>query len=219
MKGVRFPVQDLENWELFCRIQKIDFQDFATEALRRFYDFLCGRPVNQSTTINDLEDQRSDDETVTTSSSSLLPDSGQPVDQTELKAKTMLEFYSVRTGNPIRSSDRDAYFKGNRTLGGVSELSESAIKMGIMQSCLLCKGPRVNSFSYCLGAIHEAVEAGVSSDMVQYLQKTFATRMRHKNPDHVYDPQFYDDLRKAAAQPNLPGSGGDLHELKERKQK
>jgi hypothetical protein len=218
LKGVRFPVQDLEKWELWCKIQRVDFQDFATAACQKAYAEMTGEMpvvVNQLTTINDLDDlddPRSDDDV--SSSSNLLRDSGQLVNQTEKRAREIFAFYTARTGRKVRQSDREAYFKGNKTLPGVSELPDHVIKFGIMQSVLLCKGV-VNSFSYCLGAIIEAHEAGITSESVEHLQRTFSVRMELRSNPEMEQDEFLNKLRRAAAgqQPNLPGAGADLKEI------
>jgi hypothetical protein len=212
MKGVRYPVQELEKWVLWCKINNIDFQDFATEACRQLYEAICGRPVNQSTTINDFEDLKTKDDEA--SSSNLLPNVGRPVDQAEKKLQQMLAFYREKTGNQIKQRDRDAYLKGNTDCSGVAELPEDAIKCGIMQSVLLCKG-RVYSFSYCLGAIWEAHESGMSADMVEYLQRTYTVRLEQRaNPDKSLS-SYFSQLAAASQgqQPALPATSGELKEF------
>ena len=216
LKGVRFPVQDLEKWELWCKINHLDFQDFTTAACAKLYDELCGRPVNQLTTINDLEDHDDSDDDAVSSSSSLFCDAGQPVNQAEQKAAQMLAFYGSKTGNAIKQRDRESYFQGNESCRGVAELPEHAIKLGIMQSVLLCKG-RVNSLSYCLGAIWEAHESGVTCDMVEYLQRTYAARLELRANPSMEHSEYFTKLKNAAEgkQPTLPGAGAELKSFKQ----
>lgn len=202
-KKVRLPVQDLEKWEVWCAVTKTDFQDLVEMALRFFFGE-SGSPGAQEPTSSDLTDQRlTDDEG--NSSSDLPLTSGSPgAHADEQKAQRMLSFYSEKTGNRVRHRDRSAYAR-------VANLSEGAIKLGIMQSVLKCRG-RVNSFAYCQGAIEEAQEAGVSIEQVEYYARTFAVRLQMKqDPDGWSHEEYFDRIRQAAQQqPALPGTAGDL---------
>jgi hypothetical protein len=50
-KGLRLPVQKLQKWELWCFLNKIDFQDAVEQAM----DWLTSQPVNH-VLIDDFED-------------------------------------------------------------------------------------------------------------------------------------------------------------------
>lgn len=57
LKGLRLPIQKLKKWELWCHLNKIDFQDAVEQAL----DWLTSQPVNH-VLIDDLEDAGTDDD-------------------------------------------------------------------------------------------------------------------------------------------------------------
>ena len=50
-KGLRLPVQKLQKWELWCFMNKVDFQDAVEQAM----DWLTSQPVNH-VLIDDFED-------------------------------------------------------------------------------------------------------------------------------------------------------------------
>lgn len=56
-KGLRLPVQKLEKWELWCYLNKVDFQDAVEQAM----DWLTSQPVSHIL-IDDLEDVGTDDD-------------------------------------------------------------------------------------------------------------------------------------------------------------
>jgi hypothetical protein len=169
----RVPTQKAEKYRLFCHLMKIDMQDFLEEAgdlLLVKYGFGTGAPVLQCSTDHDLDDQI-DDEKEETSSSSLFPEAGAPVLQPEeRKEAEALAFYAKTTGNQVKERDRDAYRE-------VADLPLHSFRAGVMQSVLLCR-TRVNSLKYCLGAIREAAEAGMSEEIVNYLQSSFGKRLQ-----------------------------------------
>lgn len=57
LKGVRLPVQKLEKWELWCFLNKVEFQDAVEQAL----DWLTSQPVNH-VLIDDFEDVGTNDD-------------------------------------------------------------------------------------------------------------------------------------------------------------
>jgi hypothetical protein len=228
-KKVPLPKQKLIQWEIWCSVHRIHFQTLVEDALDLYmqqYE-IFGSLGAQEPTINDLTDRSTDEETnISSSSSSLFPigSPGAQLTPAEAKERELLAFYSDRTGNPLKPRDREAFAQGNADFAGVADLPEPAIKFGIMQSILLCKS-RVNSFSYCLGAIHQAAEEGVSAEVAQLYERTFTVRMDAKrNPafggsgtfsSDAYE-QYFSKLRKATVteQPTLPTSGGELKEFK-----
>jgi hypothetical protein len=210
-KKVRLPAEELEKWELWCAINKLDFQDLVTESVRFFLEEF-GSPGAQAPTDHDLDDQNDDEEGSVLTASSNLTDSGSPGAQnTEIasqqKAQRMVAFYSLKTGNRIKDRDYEAYNE-------VASLSESAIKFGIMQSRLLCK-TKPNSFAYCLGAIREAADAGVSAEIAETLARTFQVRMQMKASGKMDYDEYFAKLRQAGQrhQPRLPNTGGELKEF------
>lgn len=56
-KGLRLPVQKLEKWELWCYLNKVDFQDAVEQAM----DWLTSQPVSHIL-IDDLEEIGTTDE-------------------------------------------------------------------------------------------------------------------------------------------------------------
>lgn len=182
----RVPTQKAEKYRLFCHLMKTEVQTFMEEAwddLLVKYGFPTGAPVLQCSTDHDLDDQI-DDEKEKSSSSSLFPEAGAPVLQpAERKEAEALAFYAKTTGNQVKERDRDAYRE-------VADLPEHFFRAGVMQSILLCR-TRVNSLKYCLGAIKEAAEAGMSKELVDYLNADFERRRRK--------------MREYRAQDILPG--------------
>jgi len=79
LKGIRLPIQKLEKYELWCFLNKTDFQDAAEFAL----DWLTSQPVNRM-----LIDDNSDD-----------PDD---------EISSIRIFYEQWTGNKVSPKDREA---------------------------------------------------------------------------------------------------------------
>jgi hypothetical protein len=59
LKGLRLPVQKLGKWQLWCFVNKVDFQDAVELAM----DWLTGQPVNQ-VLIDDSDDNKENDEII-----------------------------------------------------------------------------------------------------------------------------------------------------------
>jgi hypothetical protein len=224
-KKLRLPVQKLMQWEIWCTVHQIDFQKLVEDALDLFMlqAELSGNPGTQAPTINDLNDLIVDEnESVGTSSSD--QSYGYPgthdKNPEERKAQEVLAFYAQKTGNKIKPRDRHAYENGFEEWSGVSELPEHVIHYGIMESILICKG-RINSFAYCLGAIHRIAETGISPEIVNLFLRTWDVRFAAKgnpvlnsrtvdfaSPDYQ---KYFDEMRSAASQSAaLPGVGADL---------
>ncbi len=102
LKGLRLPKQKLEKWELWCFVNKFDFQ----EAVELAMDWLTGQPVASLTgqldnhvLIDDLDDNKETDE--------------------------IIIFYQKWTGNNIRPKDRKAREE-------VRKFSDDICKIGIL---------------------------------------------------------------------------------------
>jgi hypothetical protein len=102
LKGLRLPKQKLEKWELWCFVNKFDFQ----EAVEIAMDWLTGQPVASLTgqldnhvLIDDIDDNKEIDE--------------------------IIIFYRKWTGNNIKSKDRKAREE-------VRRFSDDICKIGIL---------------------------------------------------------------------------------------
>jgi hypothetical protein len=102
LKGLRLPKQKLEKWELWCFVNKFDFQ----EAVEIAMDWLTGQPVASLTgqldnhvLIDDIDDNKETDE--------------------------IIIFYQKWTGNNIRPKDRKAREE-------VKRFSDDVCKIGIL---------------------------------------------------------------------------------------
>lgn len=221
-KKVWLPKQKLIRWETFCTVHQIDFKELVEKALDMFMEaYELGA---QAPNIN-IHDLKNDDEVIFSIPSSSDQNTGLPgaqLSHEERKARECLEFYAAKTGNGIKPKDRHAYEHGHDELPGVSTLPAHVIRFGIMMSILKCK-KKIYVFAYCLGAIHQAAEDGVSPQIAELFEKTFDVRLAGKNIP-VWDPnqlpgvitpeylEYTKRLREAAggAQPSLPGTGADL---------
>lgn len=209
-------------------MHQIDFKELVENALDLFMQqFEAGGSLGAQAPNIKINDLKNDDEVIFSIPSSSDQNSGLPGSQLsheELKARSCLEFYANKTGNGIKARDRHAYEHGHEELPGVSTLPEHIIRVGIMVSMLKVK-KKIWSFAYCLGAIHQAAEDGVSPQIAELFEKTFDVRLAGKNIS-VWDPQqqpgvitqeyleYAKKLRAAAAgaQPTLPGTAADLVE-------
>jgi hypothetical protein len=102
LKGLRLPRQKLEKWELWCFVNKFDFQ----EAVELAMDWLTGQPV--ASLSGQLDNHV------------LIDDS---VDNKEIDE--IIIFYQKWTGNNIKSKDRKAR-------EGVRRFSDDICKIGIL---------------------------------------------------------------------------------------
>lgn len=139
-KGTRLPVQKLSRWELWCALNKVDFQDLVERAIDAYFGQLDNQTSRQpgvrTSTIrfDDLEDTLNDEINI---------------------------FYQKLTGRPFTDKDRQAYQE-------VSHLAPHIIKGGILLSLMRAKTP-INSFRYCIGAMQEITESGAGPDYLKYL--------------------------------------------------
>ena len=223
-KKVRLPAAELKEWEIWAIVHQIDFQELVADAVRLYMvqAQLCGSPGAQEPSINDRSDDLIDDEE--TSSLNLFP--GSPGAQTgppvSAKEREDLAFYCDKTRNVLRPRDRDAYHNGNSELPGVSGLPSHQIQYGIMITLLRFRGTKIYTFAYCLGAIHEAAAEGISAEITAMFLRTFDVRMAAKgnptlNAETVdtaspHYAEYFQNIRRAANQPTLPGAGAELKE-------
>jgi hypothetical protein len=180
---MRLPRQLVAKVEIYCAVNKLDFQDAVSEGLELYLARETGRLDVQPSTINDSDELMTDD-MGTSPSSSLFPDSGRPAVQRD---RELLRFYAEQTGNQVKERDRESVTR-------LLQFDDSSIKAGILKSILLCQ-TRVNSLAYCEGAIAEIAESGSGVEYLEYL-----ARKLHKP--------------RPGGQPNLPGVGGDLADLR-----
>lgn len=192
--SARLPRQIVKKAKVFCAVNGIDLQDALAEGLELYLlsQMNFGRPNAQTPTImiddDDIKNPDSDSVPISSSQS----DSGRPVAQLD-REDVLLAFYAAQTGNRIKQRDRDV-------LEQVSALPDNAIKGGILKSILLCR-TRVNSLSYCVGAILEMGADDPGLEYVQYLE----SKLRKHGPGTM-------------AQGNLPGIGADVADItKDRK--
>lgn len=147
LKGIRFPASNLEHYELWCLLNKVDFQDAADFAMnwltRQPVNQLTGQPANQLTTLinNDLNNEL------------VINDE---------KAKSVFAKYTELTGKPVTQKDKDAYAE-------VAQL-DYAVIIGGLETALRragAAGSRVNSFRYALNCIHEIAKLSASQQPQQ----------------------------------------------------
>jgi hypothetical protein len=209
-KKIRFPANELEKWEIWCTVHRLDFQDLATEAIR-FFLASFGSPGAQAPTDHDLDDQIDDEDKASLPLSSDQCDPGSPGAQApKTKAEAMLDFYARHSNNRLRPKDYEAYEE-------VANFTENEIKWGILVGML--RAPRQpNSFAYFVRVIKEEVASGdiPSVGIIEMHARTFHVRMQMKNKDKVDYDEYFANLKKAARgqQPSLPGTAGELKELK-----
>ncbi len=136
LKGVRLPVNKIEKYELWCLLNKADFQEAVEFALdwltSQPVNQLTGQPVNQLTTLinNDLNNE------------SVINDA---------KAERVFNKYKELTGRQATKKDMQAY-------GEVAHLEYAVIEHGLHTAIqrAVSAGSRVNSFRYTLNCIREA---------------------------------------------------------------
>ena len=135
LKGIRISAEKLHKYELWCFINKIDFQDAVEKAL----DWLTsGQPVNH-VLIDDLDD---DDKNNKLPSSSAV--------------ENIAAFYREWTRNTVSEEDLKA-------IREISSLDQNTIKLGIITAIYRkasSKGTRkINSFRYFFGTIREVANS------------------------------------------------------------
>jgi hypothetical protein len=181
----RIPKQKVLKYKYFCLVHELNLQDaveLAMDSLLVNYARLTGAPEPQSPTVTDLSDLDDDDkETPLTFSSnlSLIREAPEPQSLTpaQLKEGEALTFYSNRTRNRTTARDKGKYYEVPKDGSHpISELPLVAIKLGILQSVLLCR-THVNSFAYCFGAIREHAGTGSSEELLNYFLRTWEPRV------------------------------------------
>jgi len=186
---LRLPRQIAYKLKVFCAINGLNLQDVVSAAIAD----LLARELNpqadldgQTATIRH-DDSMTTDDGVETLSSKSSSDPGRP-DGDENRETLLLQFYRDKTGNMVKERDRDA-------LREVLHFSDTAIKGGILCSILRCP-TKINSLRYCLNAVGEVSDAGISSDIVWILSSKL------------------DKKRAFEAQSNLPGVGATVAQFK-----
>ena len=135
LKGIRLPVSNLERYELWCLLNKVDFQDAVDFAMNWLtsqpVNQLTGQPANQLTTLinNDLNNEL------------VINDE---------KAKKAFAKYTELTGKPITQKDQEAYRE-------VAHLDFAVIASGLETAIrrAAAAGSKVNSFRYANNCILE----------------------------------------------------------------
>jgi hypothetical protein len=128
-KGLRLPAQKLAKWELWCFLNKMDFQ----EAVEKAMDWLTSQPVSSLTTYQ-FDDQNNGE-----------------IDE-------VIILYRRLTGNRWTKKDDEARSE-------VAQYAAHIQMCGVVLSLLRTKN-RINSFRYCLGAIHEVGQANPGEDLL-----------------------------------------------------
>lgn len=132
LKAARLPVNKIERYELWCLLNKVDYQDAVEFAL----DWLTSQPVNQMTgqPANQL--------------SPLINNLNNELVINDEKANRVFAKYSELTGKPVTQKDRDAY-------GEVAHLDYTIIISGLETAIrrATAAGSRVNSFRYANNCI------------------------------------------------------------------
>ncbi|MGB8507200.1 MAG: hypothetical protein WCD76_02245, partial [Pyrinomonadaceae bacterium] len=136
MKGIRLLSSSLDKYELWCLLNKVDFQDAVDFALNWLtsqpVNQLTGQPVNQLTTLinNDLNNEL------------VINDE---------KAKRVFAKYTELTGKPLTQKDRNAYRE-------VAQFDYEIILAGLETAIRRAgaAGSKINSFRYAINPIIEA---------------------------------------------------------------
>lgn len=143
--ALRLPNHKLEQYKIWCFINKISIQDAIEKAMDLLLDaqenlgvWTSGRPVD-----HDLD-----------------PISEDPIDD---KLSSIMEFYSKWTSNKVKEGDKEAY-------KDVANLDEKIIQVGILLTVVRAKN-RIGSFKYCIGAIEEASKQKIGNpdSYIKYL--------------------------------------------------
>lgn len=138
--GVRLPSQKVEKYKLWCLLNKVDLQD----AVERGLDWVTGGMVDQST------GKQGGRETAY-----------QYDDLDNALNDDIINFYEKLTKNKWKEADTES-------LREVEHYAPHILKAGVVLSLHRVK-TRINSFRYCVNAIHESAEAKPGPDYLQYL--------------------------------------------------
>jgi hypothetical protein len=197
---LRLPTQKLEKWEVWCAVNKIDFQDLVEEGL----DFYFSNLDAQAPSI------RSDDLDRSMTPSSSRSSIGRPgaYGATDDAEKHLLAFYCEATGNRLKSADKAVYRER------LASLAPYIVKIGIITSVIRSK-QQINSLNYCVGAIEEIAETGTPETHLALMMRSVTEVPMYAD---MLGPRRRENLLRAfALQPLLPGMGGELTEFPEGK--
>ena len=192
-KHLRLPTQKLERWEVWCTVQRKDFQQLVEEALDfYFYNLDAQAPSIRS---DDLDRSM----TLSSSRSSIgRPGACGAADDAE---KHLLNFYCEATGNRLKSADKAVYRER------LASLAPYIVKIGIITSVIRSK-TRINSLNYCVGAIEEIAEVGTPENHLALMIRSVREVPMYAD---MLGPQRRENLLRAfALQPMLPGIGADV---------
>lgn len=138
LKGIRLPVSSLDRYELWCVLNKVDFQEAVDFAL----NWLTSQPVNQLTgqLVNQL-------------TTLINNDYNNELIINDEKSKRVFSKYTELTGKQVSKKDREAY-------GEVAHLDLAVITDGLKTAIkrATAAGSRVNSFRYAINCIHEVAK-------------------------------------------------------------
>ncbi|MDX6693455.1 MAG: hypothetical protein QOF02_1058 [Blastocatellia bacterium] len=151
LKGTRLPVNKIEKYELWCLLNKVDYQDAVEFAL----DWLTSQPVNQLTgqPANQL--------------TTLINNINNELVINDEKANRVFAKYTELTGKPVTQKDQDAYSE-------ISHLDYSIIVSGLETAIRRAgaAGSRVNSFRYANNCILDigklSAQVAASEPQVDY---------------------------------------------------
>lgn len=215
----RVPSQIGQKFKWLCALNQLEIKDVINALIVDWNEKMSGRLAGQPALDHDLDDLRSDrlideDETLRFLTSSSDQSEGRPDGWTAIqtKGKEILTYYTILTGNQIRQGDR-------AFLETIIDLPIHVIRGGIAQSMLRCK-TRIGSLAYCQGAIEEIRQAGVDKMFAAYLEGVLAREDRWNPALTPLEPQMIEEMRRRRAQqPDLPGTSGDVVQLKPTKTK
>jgi hypothetical protein len=164
LKGIRISAEKLHKYELWCFVNKIDFQDAVEKAL----DWLTsGQPVNH-VLIDDLDE---DDKNNKLPSSSAV--------------ENIAAFYREWTRNTVSEEDLKA-------IREISSLDPNTIKLGIMTAIYRkasSKGTRkINSFRYFFGTIREVANSKMGGSVtLQRLEQVISLLLKTRDNHQPID--------------------------------
>jgi hypothetical protein len=157
LKGIRISAEKLHKYELWCFINKIDFQDAVEKAL----DWLTsGQPVNH-VLIDDFDDDDKDK----------LPSSS--------AVENIAAFYREWTRNTVSEEDLKA-------IREMSSLDPNTIKLGIITAIYRkasSKATRkINSFCYFFGTIREVANSKLGGSVtLQRLEQVISLLLKTRD--------------------------------------
>lgn len=198
-KHLRLPAQKLRKWEVWCTVNRIDFQELV-EAAVDFYLDACANPTHE------LDAQapsiRLDDLDRLTTPSSSRSSTGRPGAGTaDEEEKHFLRFYALATGNRVKETDKAVYKASFANLEPYQ--ARLAIVMGLMRAKM-----RINSLRYFEQIAEEVVEQQFSCDYLTFLEESVRARPMYSELLGAEKRQQL--LQAFASQPALPGMAADV---------